>query len=285
MAQTVASSIDMGLAGDKERAGGQAPALVMAPPDVATAMRREQNCIHRALPRHTLLKHTICGDAVRDPAANIWALGVGAQAGRNWVASLEGRPTPSMLISMGLAGGLVHGYRLGDVVLSERLLIEGELQTFHSDPRLLGLAAQACQHAGLVYHVGDILTVHEAACTPSHKLGLGRQTGAIACSMEDYWLAQEAHRMGVPFLSARVVLDPAEKTLPPFVAELAHHGGAALVVGAVMRWWRLPDLIVLARQAGRAQRRLEAFANAFWSKLPATMQPQPTLSTDGERVW
>ena len=220
-----------------------------------------------------------------DPAANIWALGVGAQAGRNWVASLEGRPTPSMLISMGLAGGLDHGYRLGDVVLSQRLLLEGEPQTFHSDPRLLGLTAQACQQAGLAYHVGDILTVHEAACTPSHKLGLGRQTGAIACSMEDYWLAREAHRMGVPFLSARVVLDPVEKTLPPFVADLAHHEGVALVVGALMRWWRLPELIVLARQADRAQRRLGAFANAFWSRLPATMQPQPTLSTEGERVW
>jgi hypothetical protein len=41
----------------------------------------------------------------------------------------------------------------------------------------------------------------------NEREALHRDTGAVAVDMESYWLSQEAHRLGVPFVALRVISD------------------------------------------------------------------------------
>ena len=238
--------------------------------DLTTAMKSEQACIQRALQGHPW-----------NALPNVLFLGVGGQAGARWASSLEGRPKPSALISMGFAGGLHHSCRPNAIVLSQKLMSDREPEVFHSDPQLLETAAQACRDAGMTYHMGSALTVRDFVFSPAEKIRLGQESGALCCSMEDYWLAKEAHRIGVPFLAARVVLDPAEQDLPSFVINLANKQGAALAVAVLARWWRLPQLMLLARRAGGAEYRLRVFTKAFCSQLLSTSPSYLSLSAEG----
>ena len=255
-------------------AGGPAGLQPAGMIDVAVAMRRERACLERALSGHP-----------SEAMPNLMALGIGGQSAGRWASSLEGRRLPAMLLSMGFAGGLASDCRPGDVVLAERLVADGEAETFQSDPQLLALALRACRETGMAHCVGDALTVGMAVCHADLKARLGRETGAVACSMEDYWLAREAHRRGVPFLAARVVLDPVAQDLPPFIPGLAHSAGPALAVkalaGASLHWRSIPALIVLARQAGLAQRRLGAFAASLWPRLLAADSAYSLVSSVG----
>ena len=241
-----------------------------ASPDLVAAMATEQVGIERALRRAKL-----------PMAYRIRKLSVGAAAGPAWASSREGRPDPSALVSMGFACGLQEPCELGHVILSQMLLAEGETEVFHSEPRFLELAVEACQQAGIPYHIGASLTVLKPALKSSEKESLGRQTGALSCAMEDYWLAKEAHRAGVPFLSARVILDPVEQDLPAAIGNLAYSQGLSMVLRLLAQSWRLPILVRLAFQGARAQRRLGSFATTLCSRLLETVGPRSTLSAGG----
>ena len=241
-----------------------------APPDLTAAMKTEQVGIERALRRQGL------------PASlHVRTLGVGARAADRWAASLDGRACPSALVSMGFACGLNDACQLGHVVLSQGLLAEREKAVFHSDPQLLEMAAQACQQVGMPYHMGASLTVLKPALSSAQKENYGRQTGALSCAMEDYWLAREAHRVGVPFLSARVILDPVAQDLPAAIGELAECQGVTLALRVLAQSWRLPLLVRLAHQGNQAQRRLGAFATTLCPQLMPAVGSQSTLSPGG----
>lgn len=238
-----------------------------AAPDLVVAMTTEQIGIERALRRNDI------------PSVHqIRKLRVGAHAGSEWAASLEGRPAPSALVSMGFGCGLQQACDLGHVVLSQMLLAEGETESYHSDPDLLETAAQACQQAGIPYHMGPSYTVLKPALKSREKASLGRQTGALSCAMEDYWLAKEARRVGVPFLSTRVVLDPVTQDLPAAIGNLAYSQGLTMALRLLGQSWRLPVLLRLAFQGTRAQRCLGGFAVALCSRLLPAKRPQTTLS-------
>ena len=144
-------------------------------------------------------------------------------------------------------------------------------------PQLLELAAQACQQAGITYHMGPSFTVLKPALKSTEKVEIGSKTGALSSAMEDYWLAREAQRVGVPFLSARVVLDPVTQDLPAGIGSLAYSQGLNLAVRLLGQSWHLPLLVRLAFQGSRAQRCLGAFAVALCPRLLPATRPQTTL--------
>ena len=245
--------------------GHQASSPNDVPPDFVVAMNSEKAGIERALRLH----RTASSEFVRK-------LRVGDRAGLEWRGSLQGRPRPSALVSMGFAGGLHDSCLTGQVALSQGLVAEQEAEVFHSDPLLLEVASQTCQQANLPYHVGTSLTLHRPALTSSEKRALERQSGALACAMEDYGLAREAHRIGVPFLSARVILDPVTQDLPASIGNLAFYQGLGLAIRVLGQGWRLPLLARLALQNHRAQKALGTLAVNLCPRLMPAHSPQFT---------
>ena len=238
-----------------------------ATPDLVAAMMTEKVGIERAFRRGTL-----------PTEPRVMKLKVGAQSGTAWAASLEGRPVPPALVSMGFACGLQESCKLGHVMLSQTFLAESETEAFHSDPCLLGIAAQACQQAGIQYHMGPSLTVLKPALKSTEKQSFGIQTGALSCDMDDYWLAKEAKKAGVPFLSARVVLDVMSQDLPAVIGKLAFAEGLSKAFLLLSQVWHLPLLVHLSFQSAHARKCLGTLAAALCSRLLPMPIPQSTLS-------
>ncbi len=227
--------------------------------EVLTGTKREVRFIERALQNTPRWPATIVMDQYHDGPSGALA----------WGVAQDEDSSACMLLCTGFAGGLDPDCEAGDILLGEWLNAEDDGETLYSHPRLLELAAAACEERGLNYRAGGLLSVHAAVCRSNAKVRLWHETGALACSMEDFWLAREAGDRNIPYLAVRVVLDPATQDLPPFIPGLVYSHGpklmAQVAAGIALRWWCLPQLFTLAQQARTAERELGSFIESFWS--------------------
>lgn len=115
----------------------------------------------------------------------------------------------SGIISIGIAGGLAPGLAPGDWVVASHVVADG-LRIPTDTPwskRLL----QALP--GAVY--ADIAGADLPVVSQDDKRKLHCETGTVAVDMESHIAARIAAAHGVPFAACRVIIDPAERTLPP----------------------------------------------------------------------
>jgi nucleoside phosphorylase len=128
--------------------------------------------------------------------------GMGPECAAEFCRQLEARTRlPEALALIGVAGGLDPALAAGDVVLASAAWSkEGRCAPCTIIP-LPGAA------------VGPLLTVRRALYTPAEKAA-SRATGALAVEMEAYPLAAWAAERGLPFVHARVILDPYDENLP-----------------------------------------------------------------------
>ena len=128
----------------------------------------------------------------------------------------------------------------------------------------------------------DSLTVSRLVTSPQAKRALGQLYPVGVVNMEDYWVARTARKAGVPFLSARVVLDPADQALPGYLLGLSGSGARAILSIAALPW-RVPAVLSLARRVPPAQRVLAKFALAFLERLDCgdSADRGPVTSTSG----
>jgi adenosylhomocysteine nucleosidase len=131
------------------------------------------------------------------------------------------------ILSIGIAGGLDPTLRPGTWVLADGVLVSGE--SVPTDARWTSRLAARLPGAarGLVLGVDEIV---EAAV---EKAELHRATGALAADMESHVAACVAARHRLPFAAARVVCDPAHRTLPP-AARFAIRSDGRLDLPAVL---------------------------------------------------
>jgi adenosylhomocysteine nucleosidase len=120
---------------------------------------------------------------------------------------------PSTLALIGVAGGLDPSLKVGDTVLASAALDEAGRRAGCTIIPLPGAA------------VGPMLTVGRALYTPAEKAAY-RDFGALAVEMEAYPLAAWAAERGLPFVHARVILDPFDETLPGLGGALDEYGRA-----------------------------------------------------------
>ena len=184
---------------------------------------------------------------------------------------LDGRPHVGGVLAVGFAGALHDGLDTGDLVAATRLLTAGGDDPIECDRGLLRAAEGVLERSGARCSKGDTLTVDAALRTAGEKRSHGRQTGALAVTMEDYWLARECARRGVPFLSVRSVLDVAAQELPPFVAELGDRGllvqAARVALGLAARPRHFPAVARLRGQVRRARSSLVPFVLSFLEEV------------------
>ncbi len=151
------------------------------------------------------------------------------------------------MISFGVAGGLASHLRAGDWVVASAVR---EAQTVRATDatwsrKLLGKIAGAI-HA-------PILGVDVPIADPAEKRELYKTTGAVAVDMESHMVARVAAVHDLAFAAARVVVDPAHRTVPPAALINMRPDGRANI-WAVMRnlMMRPSQLSPMARIAADA---------------------------------
>ena len=221
------------------------------------------------------LRRRVATEPGQGLAAEVAVTGVGKERASTGVRTLlEREAVPEAIVSLGFTGGLRAELGTGDLVVADRLRLEGSETPIESDARLVGAAMEAASEPGSSRRfTGDTLTVSRIICSPEEKAGLARSTGACALNMEDYWIAREAARKGITFLSVRAVLDTLDQEVPSVVAGLGKRGALGQALGggivSIAMPWRLPVLLNLSKQVKMARHSLEAFGVSFLEKMVA----------------
>ena len=166
--------------------------------------------------------------------------GIGPDCAARFGRRLDEREElPSGLALVGVAGGLDPALDFGDAVLASAALNEDGQRAPSTIVPLPGAA------------VGPMLTVSRALYTPMEKAA-GRATGALAVEMEAYPLAAWAAGRGLPFVHARVILDPFDEALPDLGDALDERGrvrAAGLLRDLLARPSRAAALLRLLRRS------------------------------------
>ena len=191
---------------------------------------------------------TLCGVGSERLAARLEAL----LAQSEWGA--QGSQRYCGIISFGTAGGLHPALQPGACVVADKIVTPDGGFAVDTDwlRALLGCLPNARQ--------GALAGVNQPLTDVTDKARLWQSSGALAVDMESHHAALIAQRHGLPFAACRVVVDPAQRSLPssatvglrddgttaimPILRALAAHPG------------QLPALIQLAWDAGAAKQTL-----------------------------
>jgi adenosylhomocysteine nucleosidase len=158
---------------------------------------------------------------------------------QRYVDKLESavRAGGSGIISIGIAGGLAPGLKPGDWVVASNVVADGvRIPTDRGWSRRL---LEALPHA--VY--ADISGVDAPVVHRADKRELHVSNGTVAVDMESHIAARIAAAHGVPFAACRVIIDPAERTLPPAALVGLRADGTADVLGVVRSLLRQPKQV------------------------------------------
>lgn len=222
-------------------------------------------------------------------------LGIGPERAASSMEEMLSRETSTgayprrAVLLVGFAGGADPLLNTGDLVLASSYSWlprglgsrgAGSLNSVEPDSHLLELAQRAAATAGLKVNTGPSVTVDSMVHSPREKLLIYRAFSASSVNMEDYAAARVAADAGAPFLSARVILDPQEQTLPDDLIELAG-AGAVATISAAAKPWQFPVLLSLYTRMRRSQAVLAKFTNAFVSEYRAWEEDKYTGSAGG----
>jgi adenosylhomocysteine nucleosidase len=160
----------------------------------------------------------------------------------------------SAVISMGLCGALADRLRPGDWVVATRIASTAE--QFEADTGWATSLAQRLPGARRGPVLGSEVMIADATA----KRAARAATGAIAVDMESHIAAAVAARRGLPFASARVVSDAADRSLP-MAAQAGMAADGSMDIWAVLRALaadprQLPALIRVGSEAETAFRAL-----------------------------
>jgi len=145
--------------------------------------------------------------------------GIGPAKASAAVRNLDRRPRA--IINAGTAGGLVRDVNFSELVIScETLFGHEPSNVLASSAPLVQTVAAACCSAGLNHRIGRIATVKTPVFSREDREQLHRLTGAQAVDMESHAIGEEASKLGVPFVSVRVISDDLNSPLLPTSRDL-----------------------------------------------------------------
>jgi len=162
--------------------------------------------------------------------------------------------TASGIISIGIAGALAVGLPVGQWVVADAVLVDGE--SLPTDAAWTGRLAARLPEAAR----GGLLGVNAMVADATQKASLHSTTGAVAVDMESHIVARVARRHRLPFAAARVISDAAHHDLPP-AALVGMKSDGGMDLPAVLRSLlanpgQLPALIRTGLEAERGFRAL-----------------------------
>jgi hopanoid-associated phosphorylase len=124
------------------------------------------------------------------------------------------------IISFGVAGGLSPDLEPGDCVVASGIIDYPALRP--TDPLWSGKLLDMIPDA----RHGPIMGVNAVVADPADKRKIHSATGAVAVDMESHLVARLAASYSLSFAAVRVVIDPADRAVPPAaLLALAPDGG------------------------------------------------------------
>ncbi len=167
------------------------------------------------------------------------------------------------LISFGLAGGLDPLLSAGTVVLPSEVISRDGTRFLTSRVWREQLSAAVAKQRPV--DAGALLTNSQPIGAVAEKAAAFRETGAVACDMESFHVAEVSAAHNLPFIAVRVIVDSAEDVLPRAVVAASRDGQVnmrRLIGGLAAAPLDLIALIRLARAYRAATRSLTAVAGA-----------------------
>jgi adenosylhomocysteine nucleosidase len=175
--------------------------------------------------------------------------------------AMESLAPADLVIATGLAGALTEDLRTGDLVLADRLILDGET-TIAVAPADLARFGSALAARRMKFATGPILTCARILKDGPAKRDAGARTGARAVDMESAAVVTEARRRGLRFVCVRAVLDTVDEEIVG--AELAGPDGQVRPLAAAAFVLRNPAAVAgLARMMCNVNRATEALAGAL----------------------
>ena len=165
------------------------------------------------------------------------------------------------IISFGVAGGLSPDLDPGDCIVASTIIDYPTLRP--TDPlwsdKLLQMIPDA-RH-------GPIIGANAVVADPADKRKLHATTGAMAVDMESHLVARLADSHGLSFAAVRVVIDPADRALPPAaLLAMAPDGGtdvSSMIWEILARPSQLTALLRIAADAYAARAALVRLRRAL----------------------
>ena len=203
------------------------------------------------------------------PQVDFQVIGVGPnRSGARLTQILEGnyRNVDGILV-LGVAGGVDPDLETGDLLLADRYALQhgaaqGAGQSIHPDAAMLRSGQQAALDLSVPVFNGGSLTVDHLVDQPQEREKLRTQYQIQSVNMEDYRAAEAARNNGIPFLSARVILDTADQSLPGYLPGLAK-SPYKVITNVLLMPWRIPTMLELKRQLQLCQSVLTNFGMAY----------------------
>ena len=167
--------------------------------------------------------------------------GIGAGSARRAAEAAIAIYTPTVIYSIGFAGGLVSELKVGDVVQPARVIDAGD-----------GSRVDLAGGEGVLVSFG-------AVASPAQKAKLKESFGAQLVDMEAAAVARAAQARGVEFKAVKAISDEFDFALPALEQFIDAEGQlqqGRLAAYAALRPWLWPKLRRLAINSNRASRAL-----------------------------
>jgi adenosylhomocysteine nucleosidase len=167
--------------------------------------------------------------------------GIGAGSARRAAEAVIAIYSPTVVYSVGFAGGLVSELKVGDVVQPSLVIDAGD-----------GSRVELAGGEGVLVSFG-------AVASPAQKAKLKESFGAQLVDMEAAAVARAAQARGVQFAAVKAISDEFDFTLPEidrFINAEGQLQQGRLAAYAALRPWLWPKLGRLAINSNRASRAL-----------------------------
>jgi len=158
------------------------------------------------------------------------------------------------LVSFGTAGGLIPGVKPGQWVIAHKVLDMPQQAREYVSAIAWADALRRAMPGALR---ADLAGVTAPVVHADDKAALFRESGAAAADMESHIVARVAQAHGLPFVAARVVIDPAERSLPPAALAGLRSDGSTDILGVLrslaVNPLQLPALLRVGKDASVAK--------------------------------
>ena len=195
--------------------------------------------------------------------------GIGKGFALSALEKVLNRVNPSLILSIGYAGGLDPKLKVGDVVLADHVLEINkaftEVGNYPIDLKHLQLLEESYPNK-IGVHRGKLITVDRVVDDSAVKQELGSRYNALAVDMETAVLIAHATKKKIPFLSVRVLSDTVKQSLVNVSSFIGDDGEVSKLKAG---WYiithppTLKNFMSLRRQSQQATRNMTEFIGIF----------------------
>ena len=203
--------------------------------------------------------------------------GIGRENAIKAASCLLESTSVDLLISAGVAGGIIHGLNVGDMVVAERVGytrqddFDGEELQLEPDfvckEEIVQLARQCSDDLESKIHFGNLLTVDKVISQASTKRRIGEQNSFLAVEMESAAVAEVAYEKGVDFAAIRSISDDIDDDLQLDYDNMISDEGKVKVASIALSVLKNPQKLALLSRLNKQTRRASKNLAYFMTKL------------------